>query len=79
MSGLDPVGGIAVSTMPRRRQLFFPPHRDQPSTQDIGHGLRNMVPMGWTQPDRSAEGSQSDSCGAAMTAGFNYHCGKQMV
>jgi hypothetical protein len=27
-------------------------------------------PMGWTQPDRSAEGSQSDSCGAAMRAGF---------
>jgi hypothetical protein len=46
--------------------------RDHAPTQDIGHRLLNMVPTGWRQPDRSAEGSHSDSSGAAMTAGFSY-------
>ena len=34
---MDPVGGIAVSTMPRRRQQFFPHH--QVARRPVGHNL----------------------------------------
>jgi hypothetical protein len=37
ISGLDPVDGIAVSTMPRRRQQFFPHH--QLARRPVGHNL----------------------------------------